>query len=191
VLAKLVVLTVFLAMAGFLAALYYTGQSPQELIKTIRAEISKRGSSTPQPGPAAGQQRSLTYHYHLEVQGLAPLDYTVRVTKLQSSSGKQCFTYHIQSVNTGKPGDVRDFMYGFMGYKHEGETICTTLDPQRFEAKYYFTSPSVTGTADITYGANNELQGKATVEKGVLTHMTLSGKLGGERQASLEITLAR
>lgn len=182
---RIVASIVFLALAVFVGALLYTDQTPSQLIHSI----TSRG---PGPGDAVSSASvaSLSYHYHLEAEGLEPLDYSVEVSIVSRNRSSICFQYRVDRVNQGSPGDARDFMYGFMGYRAENETICTSLAPSEFIAKYYFTSPGKTGTARLTYGRDRGLHGEARVVNGIVREMHLEGVTGG-RRVKLDIEVAR
>ncbi len=179
---KAVAATFLVAALLFTGALLYTGKTPQQLIHSIAKHIAQPRA------PAAPAATSYTYHYRLEVQGLQPLEYDTEVHIVSRSSSRVCFTYRVLRTQAGTVSDARDFMRGFM-QAPESARICTGLDPASYTAKYYFTSPSVTGTAHIAYGPGGELRGEARVRGGVLQSMELGGALPGTGHVHLEVTL--
>lgn len=172
----------------FAAAWLLEDKTPAQVLEDLGVTVpGKPGTTT----TTSTMQAPTTYHYnyHVEVEGLEPLDYTVAVKVVERTKSRICFQYHLEEVRQGDPRGVEEFMYGFMGYHGAGETICTTTNPEDYVAKYYFTSPSVTGRAKLVYGEDNGLHGEALVENGVLEKMSLSGETGGHR-ASIEIVLS-
>lgn len=181
---KIVASIVLLALAAFVGALLYTDQTPSQLIHSITSRMPHPGG-----GASSGNVASLSYHYHLEAEGLEPLDYTVRVRVVSRNQSSICFQYQVTGISQGSLEDARDFMYGYMGYRAENETICTPLNPGDFIAKYYFTDPRKTGTAKLTYGSDRGLHGEAEVANGIVREMRLEGAAGG-RHVELHIELA-
>lgn len=182
---KAVAATFLVAALLFTGALLYTNKTPRQLINDIAGHIAE--PETP-GGQAAATATSYTYHYRLEVQGLSPLEYDTDVQIVSRTSDEACFTYRVLRTQAGRISDARDFMKGFMAAP-EDTKICTSLDPASYEAKYYFTAPTVTGTARITYGPHEELHGTARVQNGVLQAMELDGALPGTGRVHLEVTL--
>ncbi len=185
---KAVAATFLVAALLFTGALLYTDKTPRQLINSIARHIAPTATEAPTTSPAATSYTYYTYHYRLEAQGLQTLEYDTEVHIVSRSSDTACFTYRVLRTQVGRPSDARDFMRGFM-QAPEGARICTQLDPSSYTAKYYFTKPSITGTAHITYGPSGELHGTARVRGGVLQSMELDGALPGTGHVHLEVTL--
>ncbi len=122
-----------------------SGESLTDFIKDLTGSSGNDLSSS--------NADNLLYAYHITMGKPYNSEYKFNVLLhvIKRTSNSLCYNYEVREIKLGDP----DFIHGFMNsYQDAGEDepICTDLDTNNPNPKYYFASPDTTMTQSSTNG---------------------------------------
>lgn len=132
----------------------------------------------------------LVYDFRIRVgdendQSSSMYEFTVEVDVYNKSSSRVCYTYSIGEVKQGDRQFISDYMYGFQGYKGEGEIVCTNLATDKPHPGRFFAKPTLTSYQTISTSTSS---GYYRIENGILTNLQLHYNVE-ENNTTIPVTL--